>query len=248
MLGQDHRLTAAESWQELLTTARIGTVDVIVADPAAAGRMEVAELQDIVRQYPSIPVIVYTVLSPLALRGVVALARVGIEHVVLNRFDDEPHRFRELIERAPAHALGERMLEELAEQLSRLPPMLGRAIEQLYRYPQRFHAMGDVAAAAGVNTRTLYRHLEPAGLSAPRLLVVSARLLRAYSYLRDPARSIKDVAVKAGYHSPWQLAQQMRELTGLTPRRVRQGLGAEEFVKRVAMALRSSQPAGQVEE
>lgn len=227
---------------------RVGAVDIVVADPMAAGRLEVSELQEIVRQYPSIPVIVYTVLSPSALRGVVALARVGVEHVVLNRFDDEPHRFRELLERAPAHALGERLLEEVADQLSRLPPMVGRAIEQLYRYPQRFHGMGDIAAAAGVNTRTLYRHLQPAGFNSPRLLVVSARLLRAFSYLRDPARSIKDVAMKAGYHSAWQLAQQMRELTGLTPRRVRQGLGTEEFVKRVAAALRSSQPAGQVEE
>lgn len=248
VLGQEHQLAAAASWPELMTMVRVGAVDVVVADPMTAGRTEVSELQEIVRQYPSVPVIVYTVLSPSALRGVVALARVGVEHVVLNRFDDEPQRFRELLERAPAHALGERLLEEMAEQLSRLPPMVARAIEQLYRSPQRFHAMGDIAAAAGVNTRTLYRHLEPAGFTSPRLLVVSARLLRAFSYLRDPARSIKDVAMKAGYHSAWQLAQQMRELTGLTPRRVRQGLGTEEFVKRVATALRSSQPAGEVEE
>lgn len=108
--------------------------------------------------------------------------------------------------------------------------------------------MGDLAAAAGMNTRTLYRHLEPAGLTRPRMLVVSARLLRAYSYLRDPGRAIKDVARKAGYHSAWQLAQQMRELTGMTPRRARQALGAEEFVKRVASELRGSQPAAQLEE
>lgn len=237
-----------ESWPELLSTVRERIVDVVVADPVATGQVEVAELQEIIRQYPSIPVVVYTVLSPLTLRGVVSLARVGVEHVVLNRFDDEPRRFRELLERVPAHALGDRMLQELAEPLSRLPVMVGRAVEQLYRYPLRFRGMADLAAAAGMNARTLYRHLEPAGIPSPRMLLVSARLLRAYSYLRDPGRSVKDVAAKAGYHSPWQLAQQMREMTGMTPRRARQGIGVEEFVKRVAHALRTAQPARQTEE
>lgn len=248
VIGQEHGLVAVESWQELLATVRERMIDVVVADPLVTGRVEVEELQEIVRQYPSVPVVVYTVLSPLTLRGVVSLARVGVEHVVLNRFDDEPRRFRELLERVPAHALGDRMLEELAEPLSRVPAMVSRAIQQLYRYPMRFHGMGDLAAAAGMNTRTLYRHLEPAGFSAPRMLVVSARLLRAYAYLRDPGRAIKDVAEKAGYHSPWQLAQQMRELTGMTPRRARQVLDAEEFVRRVASQLRGTQPATEVEE
>ena len=72
----------------------------------------------------------------------------------------------------------------------------------------------DLATAAGMNLRTLYRNLEPAGIFSARALVVSARLLRAYSFLQDPGRSIKDVAAKAGYHSPWQLSQQLRELTG----------------------------------
>ncbi len=248
VVGQEHELVAVESWPALLSTVRDRMVDVVVADPVVTGHVEVAELQEVIRQYPSIPVIVYTVLSPTTVRGVVALARVGVEHVVLNRFDDEPRRFRELLERVPAHALGDRMLEELSEPLARLPVTVGRAVEQLYRYPLRFHGMADLAAAAGMNTRTLYRHLEPAGIAAPRMLLVSARLLRAYSYLRDPGRSIKDVATKAGYHSSWQLAQQMREMTGMTPRRARQALGVEEFVRRVATAVRTSQPAEQMEE
>ena len=89
-----------------------------------------------------------------------------------------------------------------------------------------------------MNTRTLYRNLQPAGLYSPRMLVVCARLLRAYSYLRDPGRSIKEIAAKAGYHSPWQLSQQMREVTGLTTRRVRQAISTEDFVSLLAKELR----------
>jgi transcriptional regulator GlxA family with amidase domain len=61
-------------------------------------------------------------------------------------------------------------------------------------------------------------------------LVVSARLLRAYAYLQDPGRSIKDVAAKTGYHSSWQLSQQMREMTGYTTEQVRRELTGKALV------------------
>lgn len=212
--------------------------DLLVADPAADSRPDVVGLLRIIQQFPSLPVVVYTALAPATLKVVVQLARHGVEHVVLNRFDDEPRRFRELLERVPAHALAEVMLRELAEPLAALPVVVCRAVEQLFRSPGEFRSAQDLAAAAGMNSRTLYRNLQPAGLYSPRMLVVCARLLRAYAYLQDPGRSIKEIAVKAGYHSPWQLAQQMREVTGLTPRGVRRGMETQEFVSLLARELR----------
>jgi transcriptional regulator GlxA family with amidase domain len=160
----------------------------------------------------------------------VRLAKIGIEHVVLNRFDDEPGRFRELLEGIPAYAIGEKMLKELAEPLSTLPVTVVRAIDQLFRSPDRFKNAQDLADAAGMNLRTLYRNLEPAGIYSARALVVSARLLRAHAFLQDPGRSIKDVAAKAGYHSPWQLSQQLRELTGRTTEQVRREVTQDALV------------------
>ena len=64
--------------------------------------------------------------------------------------------------------------------------------------------------------------------------MVAARLLRAYAYLQDPGRSIKDVAAKAGYHSPWQLSQQMRELTGRTTEQVRHEVTGQALVTMLA--------------
>ena len=89
-----------------------------------------------------------------------------------------------------------------------------------------------------MNLRTLYRNLEPAGLYSARSLVVSARLLRAYSYLQDPGRSIKDVAAKAGYTSPWQLSQQMREMVGRTTEQVRRELNGDALVSLLAEQVR----------
>jgi transcriptional regulator GlxA family with amidase domain len=173
-------------------------------------------------------------LAPASIKAIVRLAKSGVEHVVLNRFDDEPRRFLDLLEGIPAYSLGERMLVELADPLADLPVTVVRAIDQLFRSPGRFKNAQDLAAAAGMNLRTLYRNLEPAGIFSARALVVSARLLRAYAYLQDPGRSIKDVAAKAGYHSPWQLSQQMRELTGRTTDQVRRELNGEALVTLLA--------------
>jgi transcriptional regulator GlxA family with amidase domain len=89
-----------------------------------------------------------------------------------------------------------------------------------------------------MNLRTLYRNLEPAGIFSARSLVVSARLLRAYAYLLDPGRSIKDVAAKAGYSSPWQLSQQMREMIGLTAEQARKELDGDAIVAMLAEQVR----------
>jgi HJR/Mrr/RecB family endonuclease len=47
---------------------------------------------------PDLPLVLYTPLTPNAIRAVVSAAKLGVEHVVLHRFDDEPKRFRELLE------------------------------------------------------------------------------------------------------------------------------------------------------
>lgn len=238
VLGSEHTLTPVFSWGELQATVKHLATDIVVADPAAAGSVEIEALEELRRQYPSLPVVVYTSLAPAGIKAIVRLAKSGVEHVVLSRFDDEPAKFLELIEGIPAFALGDRMLQELAGPLSCLPVVVVRAVDQLFRSPARFKNAQDVAAAAGMNLRTLYRNLEPAGIYSARALVVSARILRAYAYLQDPGRSIKDVAAKAGYHSPWQLSQQMRELTGLTTEQVRKEVNGDALVVLLAEQVR----------
>jgi len=238
VLGSEHTLTPVVTWAELQTTVQHLVSDLVVADPAATGSVEIEALESLRRQFPSLPVIVYTSLAPASIKAIVRLAKSGVEHVVLSRFDDEPRKFLELIEGIPAFSLGDRMLQELASPLSCLPVVVVRAVDQLFRSPVRFKNAQDLATAAGMNLRTLYRNLEPAGIYSARALVVSARLLRAYAYLKDPGRSIKDVAAKAGYHSPWQLSQQMRELTGFTTEQVRRDVDEDALVALLAEQVR----------
>lgn len=238
VLGSEHSLTPVASWSELQATVQHQATDVVVADPAATGTVQVEALEHLRRHYPSLPVVVYTLLAPSSIKAIVQLAKSGVEHVVLNRFDDEPRRFLELLESIPGYALGDRMLMELAGPLSGLPVMVVRAIDQLFRSPARFRNAQDLAATSGMNLRTLYRNLEPAGIFSARSLVVSARLLRAHAYLQDPGRSIKDVAAKTGYHSSWQLSQQMREMTGYTTEQARRELTGDAIVSLLAEQVR----------
>jgi len=239
VLRSEHELIPVVDWAELQSVVMHQGVDVVIADPAVTvGHIEVEALEDLRRRFPSLPIVVYTQLSPAAIKAIVRLARSGVEHVVLSRFDDEPRRFLEMLESIPASALGERMLQELVGPLSVLPVTVVRAIDQLFRSPARFKNAHDLAAAAGMNLRTLYRNLEPAGIYSARALVVSARLLRAYAFLKDPGRSIKDVAAKAGYHSPWQLSQQLREVTGRTAEQVRREVTQEALVSLLGEQVR----------
>jgi AraC-like DNA-binding protein len=240
VLGPQHTLITAGGWDELRALVLQHVTDVLVVDPVVDGTPRVDVIEEIHRQFPSLPIVIYTTLSNLSMRAIHGLGRKGIEHVVLNRFDDERRRFLELLERVPGQTLSDQMLRSLAPELAKLPVTMVRAVEQLFRSPGRFRNAQDLSAAAGTILRTLYRQLEMAGIHSPRLLVASARLLRAYSLLRDPGRQIKEVAAKVGYHSQYQLTQHMRTLTGHTPRTVRTHIEPEQFVTLLAAGVRRS--------
>ncbi|MEX2180152.1 MAG: AraC family transcriptional regulator [Gemmatimonadaceae bacterium] len=238
VLGAQHTLLPAGGWEELRATVLHRTVDVLVADPVTDGPPRVDIVLEIHRQFPSLPIVIYTSLSASSMQAILQLGRSGIEHVVLNRFDDERRRFREMLERVPGQTMSDQLLRLLAPELARLPPTVVRAIEQLFRSPARFKSAQDLSAAAGALLRTMYRQLEAAGIYSPRLLVASARLLRAYALLRDPHRQIKEVAAQVGYHSQYQLTQHMRTLTGHTPRTVRTYIEPQQFVETLANGIR----------
>jgi AraC-like DNA-binding protein len=229
VLGNEHSVTTVADWVALTEAVRRRPVDVVVLDPQSTAGVKTDEVLSILEQHPSMPIVLYTYLSPLMMGAVAELARYGVRQVVLHRFDDEPRRFLELLERQPGFAICETMLDRISEPLSRLPTSLARAVERLFRSPAQIH-VSDLAQAAGMTVRMLYRKFDQAGLGSPRVLVQSARLLRAYAYMRDPGLLLEDVAAKLHYQSPRALTRQMQEATGLTPTEVRGRLSSEEFV------------------
>ena len=229
-LGHPHRLVVAGDWSELERLVRRTAVDVVVLDPCADGSSGgVAEVLGFLSRHPSVPVVTYVTLTPASLRAVVELARHGLQRVVLHRFDDAPARFRELLS-PPGDVLTEELLTALAPSLRRLPPALDGAVKRMFRRPDLVWTAQDLAAAAGMPRRTLYRQLEAAGFASPRRLVQAARLLRAYVYLRDPGNLVEDVVVKLRYGSSHAFVRHTREACGLTPSALRREVEGAEFV------------------
>jgi AraC-like DNA-binding protein len=236
-----HILTAADRWEGFIDELRRATSDVVVVDPCADGVSRAAALAVALDAHPATPVVIYTPVSPLSFRAIAELGRHSAHHavhqIVLHRYDDEPRRFLEMLERQPGNALSVALLDRLAPALADLPPALTRAVERLVRQPTDFHDVGDLASAARVTIRTAYRHLAGAGFTSPRALLVGARLLRAYAYARDPRQSLEAIAAKVGYSAPRMMAKHMREVIGVTPRAVRRQVRPWEFVDTLATWL-----------
>lgn len=247
VLGDAHSLDAATDLAELEAVLRSEAADLMIIDPSVRDGQLSDAIEEVIARYPQLPVVVYTTLQPTAMRLVVRLARLGVQYVVLNRFDDEPRRFLDLIERVPAYPMAELMLQELAAPLRALPVVVTRAIEQLFRSPARVKNSQELAKLAGMAPRSLYRHMMPAGLQ-PRHLIVCARLLRAYTLLRAPGSRLKEITAKLGYSDPDTLSKLMHEWTSRAPKDIRRDVPPELFVRLLADHLRRVEPEEEVVE
>ena len=243
VLGDAHSLDTATDPAELHSLLRSEAADLIIVDPSVRDGQHAEAIEEIIASHPALPVVVYTMMAPAAMRLVVRLVRLGVQNVVLNRFDDEPKRFLDLIERVPAHPMAELMLQELAAPLRTLPVVVARAIEQLFRSPARVKNSQELARLAGMAPRSLYRHMMPAGLQ-PRHLIVCARLLRAYTLLRAPGSRLKEITNKLGYSDPDTLSTLLFEWTGRAPKDIRREVPPELFVRLLADHLRRVGPDG----
>jgi AraC-like DNA-binding protein len=242
VLGKSHSLDSATDLAALSSLLRREPCDLLVIDPSVQHGHLAADMEQLIGQHRSLPVVVYTSLVPEAMRGTMRLARVGVRHVVLHRFDDEPHRLLDLLERTPAHPMAEMMLKELSAELHGLPVAVTRVIEQVMHSPQVVQNSQELAQLAGMAARTLYRHLTPVGLS-PRQLIVCARLLRAYTLLREPGSRLKEITAKLGYADPDTVSQLVQEWTGHTTKELRRSVQPQELVRLLAGYMRRAGPA-----
>ena len=237
VLGRRHSLTVAQDWTSLRELVRSGPAELLVVDPSWRSDLGVTEIRQLRDRHPSIPIVVYTTLSPGAMRAVVELARAGVQDVVLHRIEDEPERFLTLLEGARGNTLGERLLEEIARPLSRLPPATTEAVKRLVLRPEETRGVPGLAASVGVPIRTLYRQFEHAGLASPRMLHEAARLLRAFGYLQDPKCYVEEAAARLGYRTPRAMNRHFRAATGLTGSLVRDSLSPEQMIALLAMRV-----------
>ena len=220
--------------------ARRTAIDAVLLDPSMSAMLTVAEIICFRRAFPSLPVIPYTSMSAAAMRAIAELAPHGIARVILHRVDDSPQRLLDTLRSRPTDAVTPRVLRLLQPELAKLTRRVYSGVLQLFDEPQAFLGVPDLARAAGVTSRTLYRQFETAGLAPARSMVLGARLLRAYVWLRDPAHSAQDVVQKLGFSSRQQFSRQLARAIGTTPRAARSLVSDDLIVDRLVALVRAS--------
>lgn len=239
VFADEPELLVASSWEELESFIRRKPVSVVILDPSADGILNVGAVAGLLKRYPSLPLIGYVTLHAPAFKAIAQLGRLGLEDVVLHRFDDAPDRFLERIEQVQGNALTHRVIEELHDSLRQLPRRLNATIENMFDQPHRYTSALDLAID-GVPIVAIYRNLDAAGLGSPKRLLIAAKVLRGFGYLRDPGYSVLDVSFKLGYKTPRIFSHHWVSVFGVTPARVRRRLTDEAAVEHVLRWIRAA--------
>src|SRR6185503_11266879 len=100
----------ARSWDVVLASIRTRPVEIAVVDPLLSGEPRGQEIERLRVLFPSLPLILYTSLTPQVAAVLLGLGQRGIHHVVFARFDDHAQRLREVVESEEMHASSRQLL------------------------------------------------------------------------------------------------------------------------------------------
>lgn len=215
----DHDVIAVTTWGDLHDVVRTSGAEVAIVDPSADLAVSSLGIDTVEIIAAIVPVVVYAVLTPRTARFMSQTTAAGVRQLVLHGIDDEPERFRQLIEGLGASDADTVLVRSIVVALSAVaaPPALGAAIRLLFRTPRRFRTAEDLAAASGLSRRWVNECLAAAGLAPARVLVIAARVWRAYHDLQVPGASVGVVATRLRYPDVKSFRRHARMCTGIPP-------------------------------
>jgi AraC-like DNA-binding protein len=238
-LAGQREVLEAKSWHELERLIKKTPLRAVIIDPETQGVVDSASVVRLLTRYPSLPIIAYVTLGPATFSGIAHLSRLGLEHVILHRFDDSAERFKKTVDSVGADPLVKRVLDAMRPSLARLPLPLAMSVQHMFDEPQRFVTAIDLSTASGMPTVRMYQSFTQAELTSPKNLLIAARALRGFSYLRDPGYSVTDVAAKLGYLQPRILGNHALKVFGLKPARARRRMSEATAVEKVLEFVRA---------
>jgi AraC-like DNA-binding protein len=239
VLTTDDELVEVDDWTALHRALRSQPIDLIVIDPHSAGGepsafddSEPSPLLTLLTEFRSVPAILYSTHTRDGLRAVLPLARSGAHQVIFRGFDDTRERLRALLDQVAASLLGERLLEVILPRLAAVdaPTEVVQAVARLYRAPQAFRTVHQLATVAGRQRGQLDRWMLKAGLAPTKVMMLAARVAWTYHYLRAPGNRFKTLALRLGYPDVVGLGRHVKWMTGMTPTQLRRSAGADELI------------------
>jgi AraC-like DNA-binding protein len=223
--GTGFRLVRVSTWAALgEALAQAPGTAVSVVDPFAGSAPDAPApaLRAVLEEHPSATVVAAFRAEPGDAEQLRTLLAWGVADVIaLEREDSEAALARRIA------AVQARTLHRLLRRaLPRGVP--GRARGLLLAAAETVASGGqspELAAALGVNERTVPRWFARADLPPPRRLMAWLRLLLAADLLDDPRRTVAQVARACGYASEVSLKAALRQFAGAPPSVLR-GRGA----------------------
>jgi len=237
VLSGDDELTEVADWPSLSAALHSQPIDLIVVDPrlgrddAARDDREPSLLLTLLTEFRSVPAILYSSHTREGLRAVLPLLRSGAYQVIFRGFDDTHERLRTLLDQIAASILGERLLGVILPKLedAEAPAEVVQAIARLFRAPQAFRTVHQLAAVAGRQRGMLDRWMTKAGLAPAKVVMLAARVAWTYHYLRAPGNLLKMLALRLGYADTVPLGRHVKRMTGLTVTEIRRDVSADEL-------------------
>jgi AraC-like DNA-binding protein len=189
----------ARNWSELDRHLAKGTVQLALVEPAADVRTDLTALTAIMRRHAQIPVVAYVAVTPENLLVVAHLSRYGLADVFMQGLGDDYQRFAQMVERVCAKSLAFQFLGSLESQLAKLGPRLVCTVQEMFEQPDLFERAADIARHSGISTKQLHRKFQAAQIGTPKKLLVAAKLVQAYTLLRNCMEPICEISSKVGY-------------------------------------------------
>jgi hypothetical protein len=205
---------------------------VVVADwRDASGATIESTVRSLRSDYPTVPVLIYSRLSPDGVQDILAGARAGATDTIIAHFDDQDVAFNHRITSAQTAALADRMVARIAELVPEsVAPMVGF----FFRHARSRPTVTAMAVALRTHPQTLARQCARAGLPTPGTLCNWARLILAAHRLDDPPpRSGLDfdrIVTEMGFPSGTAFRVMLERHCGLTPSEVRERGGSTYLI------------------
>ncbi len=228
-----HRFTflPVDDWKGALNTILREPLEAAVVDPALEGEPTTKEIERFRVFFPSLPLVVYTHLTPAMASVLLRLGEAGIREVVIAQHDDHPARLGDLLVQAAAEGVSHRMISSISDLLSECPAQLKWAIETIIREPGKVQTVQDLAIRARMDRRTCLRWFARANLPTPSVVLTVLRVVYGHRLLQDPGYTVEDVARKLGYAQTRTFAQKVREVFGVTPKELRVLFDSAEVIE-----------------
>lgn len=206
------------TWDALDIVARECRPCAFFIGTIAPGAFDLGALARLVAQHGPEAIILHTAIRRVVVELVGPARKLGVDTLVLEEFEDSKHRLRLVAEDVASRPLARALLARLPCALQTAELQIRDAIHQLAYFPRRFRVADDLAYAAKLSLRTLYRRFEELELATPRIVVIGARLLRAHWYMRVLRMFPASAANQLRYTSVVTLTRQCQQLFGMSPR------------------------------